>query len=183
MDVSRELSVVEDGPRMVCVVRPGRSRTADEAVGFVLLPILVASVTATTAYVLVYLAVAVSGSDPAIALVPWRSAFLAFAGVCWLASSAWQWTQVPHGGGLRHELKVDADSVTLLAGGGVGFYVLLQEIRDAAVIHDGIRLVQITRDGDSPIRVAMGGNSEEAADYVARTLRSRAEAVRAVGAP
>ena len=56
-----ELSVHEEEGFLVCNLRPGRSRTADEAVGFVLLPVLVASTLAATTYVLVYLGIAVSG--------------------------------------------------------------------------------------------------------------------------
>lgn len=178
MDATEELAVEADGPRMVCTLKPGRSRTADEAVGFVLLPVLVASVLATLAYVLVYVSVAVLGSDPAIALVPWRSAFFGLAAVAWLAASVWQWTQVPHGGSQRTELRMDVDSITLLAQGAVGFYVLLRDIRDAAVIQDGVQIVQILRDGEAPLRVAMGGNSPEAADWLAQTVRARAAELR-----
>ncbi|MEZ4317137.1 MAG: hypothetical protein R3F61_06525 [Myxococcota bacterium] len=167
-----ELSVHEEEGLVVCTLRPGRSRTADEAVGFFLLPVLVASTLVAIAYVVTYLSIAMSGTDPAIALVGWQTAFFWLAGLIWLASSAAMWRSAP--GIARHaELKLDGDSITLVENGGVGFYALLRDLRGASVLSDKAQIVQVTRHEGDPLVIPMGGNSETAARWVADLVRGR----------
>lgn len=172
MSAPEELSVHEEEGFLVCSLRPGRSRTADEAVGFFLLPVLMASTVSASVYVAVYLGVALAGSDPAIGLIGWQRAFLWLGGIVWAVSTATMWRSAP--GVARHaSLKLDTDSLTLIEDGGIGFYTLLRDLRGAAVLDDKVQIVQLTRHEGEPLVVPMGGNSEAAARWVADLLRER----------
>jgi len=167
-----ELAVHEEQGFLVCTLSPGRSRSADDAVGFFLLPILIGSTVAATSYLVLYLGIAWMGDDPAIVLVPWQGAFGWLGGLAWFISSLVLWRSAP-GVSRTAELKLDTDSVTLIEYGGVGFYALLRELRGAAVIRDRSQFVQLTRDGDKPLLLPMGGNSEQAAVWVADLIQDR----------
>ncbi len=165
----------EEEDVLIARLLPGRSRSADEAVGFFLLPILVASTVIATLYLVVYLAIALAGTDPAIALVGWQSAWAWGTGLVWLVATMAMWRSAP--GVMRTaELKLDSDSVTLVEEGGVGFYALFRDLRGAAVQAEGAQgaqAVQVVRSDGEPLVLQMAGNSEEAARWVADVLQER----------
>jgi hypothetical protein len=170
-----ELDVHEEDEYLVARILPGRSRSADEAVGFFLLPVLVASTVIASLYVVVYLGIALAGTDPAIALVGWQSAWAWGTGLVWLGTTLAMWRSAP--GVMRTaELKLDSDSVTLVEDGGVGFYALFRDLRGAAVQAEGAQgaqAVQVVQAEGEPLVVKMAGNSEEAARWVADLLQER----------
>ena len=164
----------DEGGGQIFVVQPLRSRSADEAVGFVLLPILQCLVAVAMAYLLTSMGIAVAGHDPAFHMHRLQPALVGLGALTWLGSMVWyRWFRAA-AEVQTLELSV-ADGRVRLAetGGRERWEFLLADLDRVEVLEPpdiGLHLeVRGAEDRDLP----MAGSGEEAAAWLAEVLTAQ----------
>ena len=158
----------------VYVVQPLRSRSADEAVGFVLLPILQGLVAMALAYLVVAMGIAVTGHDPAFQMHRLQPGLIGLGAITWAGSLIWyRWfrakTEVQ-----TLELSVGGGRVRLAdPGGRERWEFLLADLDRVAPMPPpevGLHLeVRGAEDRDLP----MAGSGRGAAEWLAEALTAQ----------
>lgn len=133
------LSAEGDALRLSLAGSSGRS--ADDAVGLVLLPVLLALVLVSVGYLLGVLVLALAGRDPALLLDSWRPGFLALGAVTWAGSTVWYRLRARREG-RDAECTLAPEVISLGApGGALDWRVRLADLERAEARGGAVRLV------------------------------------------
>ncbi len=171
-------AVRAEGPALTCALTPADKHSADEAVGLVLLPVLMVLVVVSVGYLLAVVVLALAGRDPALALADARPVFVGLGGLTWVGATAW--FKLRGGAPTASTLSVAlTPGAVALRGEGEGWDVPLAALERAEVrTRSGLEVLLLLRDGEER-QIPMLGIGEEAAGWLAAELNQRVGAARA----
>jgi len=133
-DLPESLEASVDGGALRLHITPAGLRSADESVGFVLLPMLMVLVVVSVTYLLSVMGLALSGHDPALRIGAWRPGFIGLGVLTWLGATLWYRRQMRQRPTDPVELTLASDGVTLReADGSVRWQAAMSEVARAEV--------------------------------------------------
>ncbi len=135
------LELDAEGDALVLALAPPSGRSADEAVGLLLLPVLLALVLVSVGYLIGVLALALAGRDPALILSAWRPAFLGLGLASWAGATIGYRLRARRAAAIARCTLEPAAIALGPPGGGALWRVALAEVERAEARSRAVRLL------------------------------------------
>jgi len=167
-DLPESLAGSVDGDGLALSITPAGSRSADEAVGFVLLPVLMVLVAVSVAYLLAVVGLALSGHDPALTIDGWRPGFIGLGVATWIGATVWYRSRMGEKSMAPVVLAVSPGRVSLTETGGEERWAIAMDAVARAEVRTRPerRLCLIPRAGEA-LEAPLSGLDAEAMGWLA----------------